>query len=463
MLPLDDKYWEKLEALAGEVQASDELAKYLEEEEEELYQQLKDLYEPQIAELYATVAANDPLQLVAMEQALLHDAFEGLYLPKVLGFSVLRGEVTDQYKYNRPQEHFKEVLLAICNSANFEILRKRIGQSIQMGFALSSDIWVSNLMEQISNKRIRHFLNSQRIERFRHLEERKTGYLRYLKQFQAENYLSTEFPENKNDFQVWYPSIKRFLVWRVKSKANNSSIVPHLKALVEKEAFHGMQEHLEVMALYAHFFDMGDKDAKEFAKVFNKIRKGDPDFSEKWFDYLLELRASELDVDSRADARISSILDKSIKDDLTNYYALMDVIHAKGYVHEDTQEAVKVFYYQHDGLSTVNECVRRTIFSYFSRLLNNIEESDYHELFELAKYFGIYMQIFGNQHFNQDLEDLSMAYVDKLMKHFTDKRGKDYQDIKKFVSTTFVDLGFQREKEVIELFKTRRKKKKEGE
>jgi hypothetical protein len=71
------------------------------------------------------------------------------------------------------------------------------------------------------------------------------------------------------------------------------------------------------------------------------------------------------------------------------------------------------------------------------------------------------MHIFANERFNQDLENLSMNYIDKLLKRFADKRGKDYQDIKKFVSSVFLDLGFLKEKEVVELFKTRRKKAKE--
>jgi hypothetical protein len=70
------------------------------------------------------------------------------------------------------------------------------------------------------------------------------------------------------------------------------------------------------------------------------------------------------------------------------------------------------------------------------------------------------MEIFANQQFNQHIKDLSMRYVRRLLKHYTDKRGKDYQDIKKFVSTTFQDLNFLKEKEVVELFKTRRKKRK---
>jgi hypothetical protein len=73
------------------------------------------------------------------------------------------------------------------------------------------------------------------------------------------------------------------------------------------------------------------------------------------------------------------------------------------------------------------------------------------------------MKIFANQQFNQDLKELSMKYVKKLLKHFTNKRDKDYQDIKKFVGATFPDFGFLKEKDVKELFKTRRKRRKKVE
>ena len=70
------------------------------------------------------------------------------------------------------------------------------------------------------------------------------------------------------------------------------------------------------------------------------------------------------------------------------------------------------------------------------------------------------MDIFGNQQFNQDIKDLCMAYVKKLLKVYVDKRGRDYQDIKKFVARTFKDLGFLKDKQIVELFKSKRKKRK---
>jgi hypothetical protein len=177
---------------------------------------------------------------------------------------------------------------------------------------------------------------------------------------------------------------------------------------------------------------------------------------------MLQLQAiPEIDVDAAADGRISELLDKKIKDDLTPYYELMDVLHGEGFRSDKAQEAIKVFYNKHEGLSTVNECVRQAVYQYFNRFMRDLQPTDYPEFFELAKVFTIYIEIFANQAFNQQIKDLSMHFVKKkCLKHFTDKRGKDYQDIKKFVTATFQDLNFLTEKQVVELFKTRRKKRK---
>lgn len=462
MYPLDKKYNDKLEELAQEVQASEELAKYLEDEEEEDYARLKELYEPRIALLYDEVASVDPLQLIAFENVLIDSVYEGLYLPKILGYSVLRGELNEYKKYARPQNHFKAVLLAICNSANFDILRKRIGQSIQMGFAMSSDIWITNLINEISNKRIRYFLQSQKLDKYRQPEARMAGLTRYKRQFRNDNYQTAAFPNSRGGLKTEVPALKTFLIHRVKSKANNASIIEPIKAFIANEEFQGTQEHLEIIALYANFFDLSEKDQEHLSNVLNKVRESMSDFDAKWLVFILSLHDNtKIDVDPRADQRVSAVLFKKIKDDLTSFYNLTDVIHTKGYINDAAQEATKVFYNQHEGLSLVNECLRQTIYQYFARLINNLEVTAYSDLFEASKIYPVYMDIFANQQFNQDIKELSMAYVHRLLKHYTDKRGKDYQDIKKFVSTTFPDLGFLKEKEVIELFKTRRKRKKE--
>ena len=67
------------------------------------------------------------------------------------------------------------------------------------------------------------------------------------------------------------------------------------------------------------------------------------------------------------------------------------------------------------------------------------------------------MNIFSNEKFNQEVKGISMQYVKTLLRTYTEKRSKDYQDVKKFVSSTFMDMGFLNDKEIKDLFKTKRK------
>ena len=56
------------------------------------------------------------------------------------------------------------------------------------------------------------------------------------------------------------------------------------------------------------------------------------------------------------------------------------------------------------------------------------------------------------------MQSLNQTYIHKLLTKYSDKRGKDYQEIKKFVSAHFADLEYMKEKDITELFKTKRKK-----
>ena len=107
-------------------------------------------------------------------------------------------------------------------------------------------------------------------------------------------------------------------------------------------------------------------------------------------------------------------------------------------------------------MSIENECLRDGIFGYCQSFLNNLDTESYHEYFEINKVFVSYINTFYNQKFNQNIKDLSMNYINRLLDVYTDKRGRDYQDIKKFVTSTFLDLGFKSEKELVELFKTKK-------
>lgn len=452
---------EHLEYLAGGIQESEALATYLDTEEEDDYNALKDLYEPQIAEFYAKVALENPLQLIALEKVLLLPEFEGLFLPRILGYSVLRGEVNEHYHYVRPQDHFKDVLESICNSSNFEILKKRVGQSIQIGFALSSDIWITNLINTFENKKVRYFLQSQKLEKYRRELDRKDGYIRYKRQFAHDNYQTAEFPTQAGELPFLTGPLLGFIVHRIKlAGADNSTILPEITAFIANKAFHGTSAHLKVMFLYANFFDLEGEDRDTLEEVLHKVRKAMPGFSTEWMEYSMEMENHGLDVDDNADVRALTALDLKVKDELSEYYKMLDIVHEEGIRSEKSQEAIRVYYNRHEGMSTENECVRQVIYRYYVRAIQPLQVSDYPEYFEITKTFPVYMDIFSNQHFNQQLKDLSMTFVNKCLSDFTDKRGKDYQDIKKFVSSSFVDWKFLKEKEIVEIFKTKRTRKK---
>lgn len=459
MQTLDKQYNDSLKRIAEAIQASENLKIYLEEEEDEYYNALRQEFEPALSELHHQVAAEAPLQLVAFEKRLLEDSFEGLYLPRVLGFAVLRGEINDQYRYVRPNDHFKDILLSICHSVHFDQLRKRIGQSITVGFALSSDIWITNLLGLVENKRIRYFLQQQKNERYRDLKDRIDLYQRYSNQFRNEQYYSAEFPVSIGEMKANFSALRLFLLKRFEMGSHNESLKEKIRAFLDNKAFQGTEEYLEMLAICGNYTNLDPAEKLAFATHFERERRSFPEFDQRYLQFLLDLYRSP-GVNSTNDDRMSATVDKAYKDKISDYYRIADKIHSLGYVHPDTIEAVQDFYNTHKGLSVETECLRRLILVYFSSLMSGLTDREYSDFFEITKIFSVYMKIFGNQQFNQEVEKLSMNYVGKLMQVFLDKRAKDYQDVKKFVSTQFVDLGFLKEKEVVEMFKTRRKRKK---
>ncbi len=463
MQDLADKYYERLQEIAGAIQNSEILAQYLEEEEDELYQELRTQIEPYISELHHEVAAEAPLQLVTFEKFLINPLFEGMYLPRVMGYAVLRGEINANYKYIRPNDHFKDILLAICQSVHFEQLKKRIGQTISVGFALSSDIWITNLLGLIENKRIRSFLQSQNLPNSHDLKFRTGIYTRYANQFKKEMYYSADFPTSLGEMIANFSALRLFLLKRFEHGTDNSSLQPKIKAFLDNPAFFGTKEYLEMLCIYGNFMEIDRAEKGDFVAHFVRERKSFREFDEKYLRFLLSLYAGNLRMSATEDERMSALVDKSVPDKITDYYQIADKIHSLGYTHPETVDAVTEFYNGHEGLSVENECVRQVILNYFTRLINGLSEANYAEYFELTKVFSLYMKIFSNQQFNQAFEKNSMVYIKKLLKKFIDKRGRDYQDIKRFVATQFVEFAFLDKEEVVELFKTRRKRRKKGE
>ncbi len=462
MQALDPKYLERARAIATAIQESDILAKYLEEEEEEQYQALREAFEPQLAALHAEVADHHPLQLIPLERELLDEAYEGIFLPRLLGYAVLRGEINPEtVSYTRPQEHLKAVLEAIVNSPNFDILKKRIGQSIQMGFALSSHIWVTNLINSFENPKVRKYLEAQKLDRYRDLRSRRLGLYRYKKQFVSANFLTADFPQTANELKVLANSLKNFLRYRIElENADNSSLINPLIEFAERQELQGIPEHLQIFMLFLFFFDYDEKTEKRIQAVLNKLRTEMPDFETVWFDYLQKLYVEGPAPQRKQDQRVLSLLDANISDELPAFYRLLNKLHENGYDSESFQKDLQEFYDCHEGLSLISECLRQAVLLHFRQAIEPLSPQEYPRFFEISKQFSPYMEIFGNQRFNQKLGELSMSFVKKCLKDFTDKRSKDYQDIKKFVTAQFEEWGFLNKKQIVELFKTPRKRRK---
>lgn len=459
MESLDQSYIDRLEEIKSIIQSSEQLSVYLDSEESDDYLELRKAFEPHLHDLYQEVADLKPMQLIDLENHMMDEGFEGLYLPKVLGYSILRGALNDQYKFIRPQEQFKNILEAIARSSNFDVVQRRIGQTVQIGFALSSDIWITNFIQSLPSKRVRDFLVGQKLMKYRELPARRYGYEKYKRQFSDLNFYTAEFPGTETQLPVYYPELKGFLVQRILMEKSVENLDPYVKEFTSKPEMWSHWEFVYLLGLLANYFKFSTETTTEINNAINSSRRDVPKFTEIYFEFLKELLLSEIPVDSDCNDRISSRLDKSIKDDFTKYYSLMDILHVQGWIHEDSIVAVREFYEQHEGLSTINECLRLTVYKFFSRIVRNLEVQDYAQVIDLFKIMTVYINIFNNQHFNQATKKRTLWFVKKFNKVYTDKRGKEYQEMKKFISATFQELGLMTEKEVKEFFKTRRKRK----
>ncbi len=453
---LHSAYQSALKQVADQIQNSENLSAYLEEEDEALYKALQDEYEPLINGIYEQVANDHPLMLESFEKTLLDESYEGLFLPKILGYAVLRGYVDHNVKYAVPQNHFKDILLAICNSPNFEQIKKRIGQTTQIGFALSSDIWITNLIDSIENKKIKTFLNGLKSDQFRDATKRKEAFLKYKNQFVSVNYHSADFPQNQVQLISSYQSLKNFLLYRAKNGLDNESLMPHISNLISNKSLRGKNEYLDIFIIIGLKFPLTEAMAADYNNTFKEIIAADPKAVSTFFD-LYDVMLNETSIPPQNELALSALIGKVDSDEVKSYFNTVGEIHSKGFVHPDAIEAVRAFYDIHQGLSQENECVRAVIMGYITRFLNALEPQQYTDYFEINKIITAYIGIFSNERFNQAIKESSLNYVKKCFALYIDKRSKDYQDIKKFVASTYVELGFLTDKQVVEMFKTKRK------
>ena len=457
MQALAPEYAQRIEEIKTAIQDSDLLTEYLDSEAPEQYSALKDAFEPEIAALYEEAAAYYPLQLEALELGLLDPGLEGLYMPKLLGYAVLRPRVNERAgQYYRAQPHLREVLLAIAGSNAFSELEKRIGQGVTVAFALSTHVWVTSLIGEIPSRGPRQFFQQHHDSSLHTAEQRMTVYRRYRRQFANDNYAAAAFPTTAAELSTGYTALEAFLRYRFGRDFDNTSLVgPVLETLAEP-SLADAPEFERFLALAALFVDVPEEYENGLRTQIRAYAER-PGFPDRYFGLLAELHHDpEVAITPEVDRRMALRVGVSGKGLMQEYYALMLKIHDEGIGSLEAQDAIRLFVREQEGLSDVNECVRQTVLRYLREQLGTLDEDTYADFFELTKLFAVHFGIFDNESFKQDVRQDSTAYIKRLLKRYTDKRGRDYQDIKKFVKTTFVDLGFMDEKEVTNMFKTKR-------
>lgn len=462
MEALSPDYQQRLEDIKSAIQESELLSTYIDSEEQEDYAAFKEAFEPEVAALYQEVANIAPLQLESLEVALLDEGLEGLYMPRILGYAVLRPRVNSRGFYYRPQEHLRTVMQAIAQSAAFPELERRIGQGVTVALALSTNVWVSNLLEAIPNKIPRNFYVNNHNSSIRTPEQRLTVHARYARQFAKENFATASMPTSAEEATITFPDVLKFLEYRYGHDVDNSSLAEPLYALLTNEELKPVPGYKSVLTLTGMFQEMPTAYENKLRDIL-RGEAADAAFPDAYFNFLASLhQGSSVQITAEVDRRMAQRVGTSGTGLVHQYYALIEKIHANGINHLETQDAIRVFISSQKGLSDVVECVRQTVLHYFTAMIGGLDTSNYNEFFEASKLFAVHFDIFDNESFKQEIRTLSTRYVKSCMKVFTDKRGRDYQDVKKFVQRQWVDLGFMTEREVTNFFKSKRTRKPSG-
>lgn len=224
--------------------------------------------------------------------------------------------------------------------------------------------------------------------------------------------------------------------------------------LINRKEFFREAEFLEVISIVGNFIDLGNEGNEQLAKVINQNRSNV--FNGMYFAFLRKSHKDGIVFGPKAEMKFYQMLDKSVTDDLLKYYRLLETIHSKGFVHEDSLDAVSAFYGQYEGMSINNECIRLNLLQQFRNVVENLTEPEYHSYIEISRTFAMYMNIFDNSSFNNELKVMGMVYVRKLLEFYQDKRSKEYQDVKNLFAQLLLNMSFDR-KELTELFKVKRK------
>ena len=234
---LEEQYVAELNELKVAIQNSEELQALLDSEENDDFTKLRGAFEPQIHALYEKVSDVAPLQIFALEKALLDVDFEGVYLGKILNYTLLRASVNGDYKANLPNDTLEEAILAFAGSVNFDFLKKVSKQALQVAFAVASDVWITSLLQGIGNRKIVEYLQGLKPYKREFLKQRTSMYVSLRKQFSDTVLYTFAVPKDLPTFRQYVPEIVFNLEKRISLDASVASFSGVLSDLLSKPEF----------------------------------------------------------------------------------------------------------------------------------------------------------------------------------------------------------------------------------
>ena len=113
---------------------------------------------------------------------------------------------------------------------------------------------------------------------------------------------------------------------------DNTSLLPHIKQLLEAKDLYGQKEYVEVILLIGLYYDLPTNLQAIYKNTLNEVRKTQPNFDDVFFTILEEMQESNHVISAENQKRFSDLVDKSKKDELSKYIKTLDIINADGYM-----------------------------------------------------------------------------------------------------------------------------------
>ncbi len=446
-MELQKEYLEKLNAIKTHLQDSEEYQTYLDEEDEESYNTLRAKIEPYLNALYLEVSKNQPMQILTLEEAMMDHQLEGLYLDKLMSYSILRAKLTPDTRFDRSQDILEKMILFMTESSSFDLIENSMRLPVRMTFALSSNIWSNKVIEQISSKRAKEYLRRQLKEAKRDDHARVVQYKGLKKRYAEVPYQTAEVPAVENlNWKVEYDDFRRFLVRRVEADVDNSTLVPSIYEFLNNEKLKGADEQIELFILYSHFFELEDEDFENMEKILAEFQDKGEDFQNRYFELLSKL-IDEVDLDIEKTAIVSDLINKEKDDFLSNFYTLVASYSNRDHIDVELAEEIERYSHKYRELSPPIACFKKLLLYFIDQDIAKYLNEDYTQLFENVYIYDKLAESFLEKSYREEIGSVLDAHLNTLMFYFKAKTA-EFKAIKKLVSGTPVEFGFITMKEV---------------